>query len=97
MYYPFLLYSKKVKHRPLFPGLKGDPFIADLSNNSPLLQGMDVRDQEGFQRILDEKMGSEYSWGVSHYLERRDTLLGDCPQMVADKRFIHLGLDVIVG
>ena len=97
MYYPFLLFSKKVKHRPVFPGLKGDPFIADLSTNSPLLQGMDVRDQEGFQQVLDEKMGSEYCWGVSPYLERRDTLLADCPQMVADKRFIHLGLDVIVG
>jgi len=97
MYYPFLLYSKKVKHRPVFPGLRGDPFIADLSTNSPLLQGIDVRDQEGFQRVLDEKMGSKYRWGVSPYLERRDTLLGDCPQMVADKRFIHLGLDVIVG
>ena len=97
MYYPFMLYSTKVKHRPVFPGLKGDPFIADLSTNSPLLQGMDVRDQEGFQQVLDEKMGSEYCWGVSPYLERRDTLLADCPQMVADKRFIHLGLDVIVG
>jgi len=97
MYYPFSLYSKKVKHRPVFPGLKGDPFIADLSTNSPLLQGMNVRDQEGFQRILDEKMGSEYRWGLSPYLERRDTLLGDCPQMAAEKRFIHLGLDVIVG
>jgi hypothetical protein len=97
MYYPFLLYSRKVKHRPVFPGLKGNPFIADLSTNSPLLQGMDARDQEELQRVLDEKMGSEYHWGVSPYLERRDTLLGDCPQMVADKRFIHLGLDVIVG
>lgn len=97
MYYPFLLYSKKVKHRPVFLGLKGDPFIADLSTNSPLLQGIDVRDQEGFQRVLDAKMGSEYRWGVSPYLERRDTLLGDCPQMVAEQRFIHLGLDVIVG
>ncbi len=96
MYYPFLLYSKKVKHRPVLPELKGDPFVADLSTNSPLLQGLDVRDQEGFQRVLDEKMG-QYRWGVSPYLERRDTLLGDCPQMVADKRFIHLGLDVIVG
>ena len=97
MYYPFLLYSKKVKHRPVFPGLKGDPFIADLSNNSPLLQGMDVRNQKEFQQVLDDKMGSEYRWGVSPYLEQRDILLGDCPQMVADKRFIHLGLDVIVG
>ena len=97
MYYPFLLYSKKVKHRPVFTGLVGDPFIADLSTNSPLLQGLDVRDQKGLQRVLDEKMGSEYRWGVSPYLERRDFLLGDCPQMVVDKRFIHLGLDVIVG
>jgi len=97
MHYPFLLYSKKVKHLPVFPELKGDPFIADLSTNSPLLQGMDVRDQEGFQRVLDEKMGSEYRWGLSAYLERRDTLLGECPQMATEKRFIHLGLDVIVG
>ncbi|MGB5748214.1 MAG: peptidoglycan DD-metalloendopeptidase family protein [Desulfobacterales bacterium] len=97
MYYPFLLYSKKVKHRPVFPGLKGNPFIADLSINSSLLQGMDVRDQKELQRVLDEEMGSEYLWGVSPYLERRDTLLGDCPQMVAEQRFIHLGLDVIVG
>lgn len=97
MYYPFLLYSQKLEHRPVFSGLKGDPFIADLSTNSPLLQGMNVRDQEKLQQVLDEKMGSKYRWGVSPYLERRDTLLADCPQMVAEKRFIHLGLDVIVG
>jgi murein DD-endopeptidase MepM/ murein hydrolase activator NlpD len=41
-------------------------------------------------------MAGEYSWGFSPYLEHRDTLLGDCPQMVAEGRFIHLGLDVIV-
>jgi murein DD-endopeptidase MepM/ murein hydrolase activator NlpD len=96
MYYPFLLYSEKVKFKPIFPGLKGDPYIADLSISSPLLQGMDVRDQKEFQRVLDEQMGTKYSWGISPYLERRDTLLGDCPQMVAENRFIHLGLDVIV-
>jgi hypothetical protein len=97
MHYPFLLYNKKVKHRPVFPGLRGDPYIADLSTNSPLLEGIDVRDQERFQRVLDKKMGSEFRWGVSSYLEQRETLIGECPQMVADRRFIHLGLDVIVG
>lgn len=96
MYYPFLLYSDKVIHRPVFTGLQGDPYIADLSPDSPLLQGRDVRDQKQFQRILDEKMGSRFQWGFSPYLERRDTLLGECPQMVAERRFIHLGLDVIV-
>ena len=41
-------------------------------------------------------MGREYSWGLSAYLENREALLSDCPQMVAEKRFIHLGLDIIV-
>ena len=46
--------------------------------------------------MLDEKMGSQHRWGISPYLEHRETLLSDCPQMVAEKRFFHLGLDVIV-
>jgi murein DD-endopeptidase MepM/ murein hydrolase activator NlpD len=96
MYYPFLLYSDKIQHRPIFPGLRGDPFVADLSTDSPLLRGLDPRDQVGLQRVLRQKMGSTYRWGISPYLERRETLLSDCPQMVAEKRFFHLGLDVIV-
>jgi len=96
MYYPFLLYSEKIEHRPVFAGLAGDPYVADLSPASPLLNGIDMRDQQAFQRILEAAMGDTYSWGFSPYLEHRDTLLGDCPQMVEEKRFIHLGLDVIV-
>lgn len=97
MHYPFLLYSRKVRHLPVFSGLKGDPYIADLSVQSPLLKDIDVRDQKRLQSILDREMGRDFQWGFSPYLERRDTLLADCPQMVADKRFIHLGLDVLVG
>jgi hypothetical protein len=62
MHYPFLLYSRKVDHRPLFRGLTGDPFIADLSENSPLLQGVDMRDQHQFQRHLLAKMGTQCRW-----------------------------------
>ena len=97
MYYPFLLYIPKIDHRPIFPDLAGDPYVADLSVASPLLQDLDPRDQKRFQVRLEEKMGTRYQWGFSPYLERRDTLLADCPQMVAEKRFIHLGLDVIVA
>jgi murein DD-endopeptidase MepM/ murein hydrolase activator NlpD len=97
MIYPFLLYSRKVHHRPVFIDLKGDPYIADLSVHSPLLKDIDARDQRRLQAILDKQMGRDHHWGFSPYLERRDTLLGDCPQMVAEKRFIHLGLDVLVG
>jgi hypothetical protein len=96
MYYPFLLYSRKIDHRPVFPGLQGDPYIADLSTESPLLKGLSVRDQQGFQEVLAQAMGSGSRWGLAPYLEHRETLLGDCPQMVAEGRFIHLGLDVIV-
>jgi hypothetical protein len=96
MYYPFMLYNEKIDHRPVFEGLPGDPYVADLSPGSPLLKGVDMRDQKNFQRILEEQMGKKYQWGFSPYLEHRDTLLGDCPQMVAERRFIHLGLDVIV-
>jgi hypothetical protein len=96
MYYPFCLYSNKIHHKPIFHGLEGDPYIADMSPRSPLLSTIDVRDQKKLQQILDDEMKDRYCWGVASYLERRDTLLGDCPQMVAEKRFIHLGLDIIV-
>jgi murein DD-endopeptidase MepM/ murein hydrolase activator NlpD len=97
MYYPFLLYSGRIRHCPVFNGLAGDPYIADLSLTSPLLEGRDVRDQKALQAILEAEMANGgHRWGVAPYLERRDTLLGDCPQMVAEQRFLHLGLDVIV-
>jgi murein DD-endopeptidase MepM/ murein hydrolase activator NlpD len=96
MYYPFLLYGDRIDHRPVFTNLTGDPFVADLSPTSALLEGLDVRDQKGLQRVLEKQMGGKYQWGFSPYLEHRDTLLGECPQMVAEARFIHLGLDVIV-
>ncbi len=76
--------------------MRGEPFIADLSPTSQLLAGKDSRDQQGLQKDLEIIMGSRYQWGLAPYLEPRDSLLADCPQMVAEKRFIHLGLDVIV-
>jgi hypothetical protein len=96
MVYPYLLYSQKIRHLPVFVDLKGDPCIVDLSTTSALLQDIGARDQKRLQALIEEQMGSTYHWGISPYLERRQTLLADCPQMVTEKRFIHLGLDVIV-
>lgn len=96
MKYPYLFYNDKIKHMPVFKDLKGTPFVVDLSSKSELLDGIDVRDQARFQKILEEKMQDTYHWGVSSYLENREILLADCPQMVAEQRFFHLGLDVIV-
>lgn len=96
MYYPFIVYSSKTELFPIFPDLEGEPYIADMSPNSHLLRGLDARDQRAFQAALEKEMGAAHRWGISPYLERRDTLLGGCPQMVAEQRFIHLGLDIIV-
>ena len=96
MNYPYLLYSPRISHAPLFIDLTGDPFVLDLSRDNLLLSRIDVRDQKGFQRIIEEQMAPDHSWGVAGYLEPRDSLLRDCPQMVSESRFIHLGLDIIV-
>jgi hypothetical protein len=96
MHYPYLLYCRSIRHEPVFPDLTGEPCVIDLSHRNPELDAMDVRDQESFQRKLDERMGPTCSWGFAGYLERRDSLLRDCPQMMEQGRFFHLGLDVIV-
>lgn len=96
MYYPFMLFNEFTEHCPIFPGLRGDPFFADLSWRSQLLENSPMRDQKAFQKILEKIMAPKHTWGFSPYLERRDTLLADCPQMAAEKRFYHLGMDIIV-
>jgi hypothetical protein len=95
MIYPYLLYSRRIDHRPIFNGLDGDPCVVDLSHRNPLLAEIDVRNQRHFQAILDAQMG-DHRWGVAGYLERRDSLLRGCPQMIAENRLYHLGLDILV-
>lgn len=96
MYYPFMLFNTVIDHQPLLKNLSGDPFVANLSWQSSLVDTTTSRDQKLFQTILEEKMSPDYSWGFSPYLERRDTLLSGCPQMAEEKRFFHLGMDIIV-
>jgi hypothetical protein len=96
MRYPYIAYSEKVDIQPVFKHLTGDPLIVDMSVHSPLFDTMDVRDQKGFQDLLETVMKDRYTWGVSSYLENRETVLSKCPQMVEEQRFYHLGLDIIV-
>jgi len=96
MTYPYLLYGEKIRHAPVFRGLRGDPFVMNLSPENSYLDEIDSRDQKRLQEYIERKMASVYKWGVSGYLERRDTLLRDCPQMVSENRFYHLGIDIIV-
>lgn len=96
MRYPYIAYSPDIDIKPVFNGLKGDPFILDMSSTSPVFNNMDVRDQKEFQRRIDKLMEDKFSWGVSSYLEDREKALSPCPQMVSEQRFYHLGLDIIV-
>ena len=96
--YPYLLYCQAHHPRPLIEGLRGDPYLIDLSFRNTALAAIDVRDQRTFQRRLDAGMtAGGHCWGLAGYLERRDSLLRDCPQMVSENRFYHLGLDVIAA
>ena len=96
MKYPYIAYSEKINILPIFKNLTGDPLEVDMSVHSTLFDTIDVRDQKGFQKLLDDMMKDKYTWGVSSYFENRERVLSDCPQMVEEKRFYHLGLDVIV-
>ncbi|WP_049784576.1 peptidoglycan DD-metalloendopeptidase family protein [Sediminispirochaeta smaragdinae] len=96
MRYPYMLYDEKVAVQPLVSGLHGAPYILDLSPAGDILADLQARDQQGLQRVLEQKMRGRYSWGLSPYLEERSTLLSDCPQMVEEGRFFHLGLDIIL-
>lgn len=96
MKYPYMVYSDKVEISPVFKGLSGDPLVVDLSQGSKVFDEVDIHDQQAFQRWLDQAMGDRYSWGLSAYLENRETILCQYPQMKEDARYFHLGLDIIV-
>jgi len=96
MNYPYIAYSQNIDIQPIFNNLAGDPLVVDMSIHSTLFDTIDVRDQKGFQKFLDDDMKDRYTWGVSSYLENREIVLSQCPQMVEEQRFYHLGLDIIV-
>ena len=98
MKYPYNILGKYNLLHPVLESKFSDvPHIFDFSFQNEALLEMDVCDQRLFQAYVDrefEKSGK--SWGLAGYLERRDSLLRDLPQMVSEGRFFHLGLDIIV-
>lgn len=94
--YPFLTYSENIAVHPVFKGLKGDPLVVDLSPGAQVFDRVDVMDQQAFQAWLDNTMDGHFSWGLAAYLEDRKTILDQYPQMREEKRYYHLGLDIIV-
>jgi hypothetical protein len=52
MKYPSALYSNCIDHRPSFPDLLGEPFVADLSIGNPLLRHANVSNPGATQKML---------------------------------------------
>ncbi|MBU3951988.1 MAG: hypothetical protein KJ658_07595, partial [Proteobacteria bacterium] len=97
MKYPYMDYSDKIKIQPVFKGLTGDPLVVDMSVGSKVFEQVDILDQQAFQVWLDQTMEGRHTWGLASYLENRQTLLSQYPQMREEQRYFHLGLDIIVG
>lgn len=97
MFYPLNLLSK-VKVSPLFGSyLKGEPHIFDFSSSNPNTLDYDTADFQAFnEEIFKELADSGQSWGIGRYLEERKNLLRAYPNIIEEKRYYHLGLDIIV-
>lgn len=94
--YPYALYSRSIRHSPLFKNLSNTPFPIDLSDGNSLFDQIDIRDQKTLHNYLRKKMAPEHAWGIGGYLEYRARLLQAYPQMTNEARFYHLGVDILV-
>ncbi len=98
MIYPYALLNRHTEIFPLFGDqLEGEPYIFDLSSNNPRTLEMDPSNFDNFQQMIFEELEeNNYSWGIGRYLEERANILRDYPQMIAENRIYHLGLDIMV-
>jgi len=95
--YPYSLLNEETHVASLLGKKMSAPEIFDFSGVNKELWEMDVQDQRAFQQYTEEIMRqSERQWGIAGYLEKRDSLLRDLPQMVEEERFFHLGVDILL-
>lgn len=99
MFYPFPFCSLQTPvPYPLFgTQLSGEPYLFDMSYQNPHAVDFDPHSFEDSQNAMLEKfITSGKKWGIGRYLENRASMLADCPQMVAEERFYHTGVDIMV-
>jgi peptidoglycan LD-endopeptidase LytH len=77
--------------------LAGEPYVFDFSSKNSKSLKYDTLNFNIFQnQIFEEILENNASWGIGKYLEERKNILRNYPQMIREKRFYHLGLDIIV-
>ena len=96
MYYPLVLQGVAVE--PLFGHfLQGDPYIFNFSSENPKTLEYDPSDYHRFQQMVFKELEqSGHHWGVGRYLEERKNILRHYPNIINEKRYYHLGLDIVV-
>ncbi len=96
MYYPFNL--NDVEIYPLFGDyLEGKPYIFDFSSDNPKTLEYNTSDFNQFNQVIFGEMEKySHKWGIGKYLEERKNILRDYPNIIEEKRYYHLGLDIIV-
>lgn len=96
--YPFLLQSQ---NRDIFPLLgdqfTGDPHLFDYSSENKKWWEVNVRDIPLMEKLIqDELQENGKNWGIAGYLEDRSRRLAGVKHLMEEKRFYHLGIDIIV-
>lgn len=94
MIYPYFLMEQGAEISPVIK-LKGRPLHIilddDMCTKALELKGDSVRINEWFDSMMAD---AGCSWAVGAYLEDREPVLSKYPQMEADKRYFHLGIDI---
>ena len=93
--YPYCLVGVQLK--PVFGELqKGAPFYLSLAVDSPFRSEFENKSQETFNDAVFNKIQPENNatWSVGGYLEDRSIVLSKYPQMMDEKRYYHLGVDI---
>ena len=93
--YPYCLVGVELK--PIFGDLqKSAPFYLSLAVDSPFRSAFENKSQASFNDTVLNKIHPEYDvvWSVGGYLEDRSVVLSEYPQMMDEKRYYHLGVDI---
>ena len=71
------------------------PLYISLGMDSEYFELFDNVPQPDFQKSLEDLVSSKgTNWSVSGYLENRSAILREFPEILAEKRVFHLGVDL---
>ena len=97
MRYPYIVHCPRLTVHPLFKNLSTPPMVLEMGKGHPMFEEVKDLDTREFQLWLDQAMADAGTdWALASYLENREPVLSKYPQMRAEQRWYHLGLDIAV-